>query len=208
MAETSMVLRVDQQLKADFEWACNHADTTASQALRRYMRKFVDEEMNKKAAVLVIEPSPAGGAQFVYNQNDAEEVLMIKRKLLLFQEFEKLHPTVPLMDYPEREKLKEKAWSVLHDQTLPTSDRANAAVDILKAHFMGSARGRINPEHPSSIKLHPGFDEYAKHYLRGVSLAKSFPDEVYEELLHRYPLKGPSLMNDSTSWPVDRLPKE
>lgn len=204
MSDTSMVLRVDHQLKHDFEWACEQTDKTASQALRSYMRKFIDEVMAKKASKMVIETSNSDGAQFVYNKNDPEEVLAIKKKIFLCREFEKFHPSVPLEDYVVRERLKQKAYSTLHNQDLSASVRADAAVDLIKAHFMASARGSINPDRPTSIKLHPGFDEYAKHYIRTVELVQSFPKDVYDELARRYPLDGPSRMKDSTStsWPI------
>jgi predicted transcriptional regulator len=201
MADANMIIRVDPELKQNFDWACSVADNTASQLLRKYMRDFVTMQMTKEASQVVIEESDADGAQFLYDKNDAAEVLNIKKKIFLCREFEKLHPEVPLADYNERERIKREAHGVVLNRDLSVAKRTDAAVGIIKAHYQRSAQSSLNPDSPSSINRHPGFSEYAKHYVKSVSLAKTFGDDVYDELVRRFPLDGPSRMGDTPSWP-------
>lgn len=201
MADANIIIRVDAELKQNFEWACSAADNTGSQVLRKFMRDFVTKRMAQEASKVVIEEPAVDGAQFLYNKDDPAEVLTIKKKIFLRREFEKLHPEVPLTDYNEREAIKREAYSVVHNEALPLTTRTDAAVSIIKAHFQRSAQGSLDTDSPSSINRHPGFPEYVKHYVKSVSLAKSFGDDVYDELVRRFPLDKPSRMGDTPSWP-------
>lgn len=201
MADANMIIRVDPELKQNFDWACSVADNTASQVLRKYMRDFITKMMEQEASQVVIEEPGDDGPQFLYNKDDAAEVLNVKKKIFLCREFEKLHPEVPLADYNERERMKRKANDVVHNRDLSVAKRTDAAVDIIKAHYQRSAQSSLNTDSPSTIKHHPGFAEYAKHYVKSVSLAKTFGDDVYDELVRRFPLDGPSRMGDTPSWP-------
>lgn len=202
MADANMIIRVDPELKQNFEWACGVADNTASQVLRKYMRDFIAKQMEQEASQVVIKVSDADGPQFLYDKTDAKEVLTIKKTIFLCHEFERLHPEVPLADYDDREKIKQDAYVVIHNKALPVTKRTDAAVDIIKAHYQRSAQSSLNPDSPISIKHHPGFVEYASHYVKSVSLAKTFGDDVYDELVQRFPLDGPSRMGDTPSWPI------
>ncbi|PHV09320.1 hypothetical protein CSQ96_02200 [Janthinobacterium sp. BJB412] len=201
MADANMIIRVDPELKQDFDWACGMADNTASQVLRKCMRDFVTKLMEQKASQVVIDESDDNGPQFLYDKADTAEVLNIKKKIFLCREFEKLHPEVALADYNERERIKREAHGIVHNRDLTVTKRTDAAVDILKAHYQRSAQSSLSPDSPSSINRHPGFSEYAKHYVKSVSLAKTFGDDVYGELVRRFPLNGPSRMGDTPTWP-------
>lgn len=83
MADADLIIRVDPELKQDFDWACGVADSTASQVLRQYMCGFVSKLMAQEASQVVIEEPGAAGPQFLYNKEDAAEVLSIKKKIFL-----------------------------------------------------------------------------------------------------------------------------
>ena len=42
--ETRMNIRVSEQLRADFVEACKARDTTAAREIRKFMRKFLEED--------------------------------------------------------------------------------------------------------------------------------------------------------------------
>lgn len=199
MAEASIVLRLDSDLKREFEWVCDQVDQTASQVLRACMRKFINETIENKANKIILDRSiEAHNGLFIDFENH-EEVLSLKKKKFLCDEFERLNPGVKLLDYSQRENLKEEAYAILNDKNKSVSERADAAVKIVKSHFMRSVQSFINTDRISTVWKHPGFDVYAKHYISKLGFS-AFDTDVYEEMLRRFPLDGESQMGDSSYW--------
>jgi hypothetical protein len=203
MAGKQIPIKVDEKLKAQFEWACAHADTTTSQQIRKHMRDFVNEIFDKSASSIILDGSnPNTITGGMYNPRDENDILTVKRTIWLMRQFEALHPEVRLLPYDEREQIKAAANSRIADVSLAMEDRVAAYTDLMRAHFMRSAMDSLREDDPISYQNHPGFDEYARHYVRAADANNMEVANIplFDALAKKYPLQGPSCITPGSSY--------
>lgn len=197
--EGKIITRVPEDLKNAFDWACDVADQTGSQVLRRAMRDLVSEVFDRVTSSIALDGSvPDSRTGILYDPKDEGDVRLVKRTIYLQKKFMELHPEVPLVPYAEREAMKKAARKVLHDEFMPVKEREEALLNLIKAHYIRSAESFLSTDDPLSYTRHPGFDEYVKHYLHAGSVPESAAIE--KALQKRYPLKGPSTMKPGSSY--------
>ena len=202
---SSILVKVDSRLKLDFEMAARKQDTTATQALRHLMRRYIDEYVERQCARITLRGRAlAGGVRTdertgaMFSPNDADEVSNIKRTYRLMDEFERLHPEVPLQKYDEREELKERGRVMLNAAQARLEDRVQGHELVMQAHFMRSAWDFLDPSQAFSYLDHPGYAEYVRHYVAwDVSEGLLAPD-LAQELQRRHPApEGPVMVKGS-----------
>jgi hypothetical protein len=130
-----------------------------------------------------VTPDPICG--MTYDPRRAPERAIARRLIALRGLFERLHPEVPLWPHAERERLKREAWRVVHDRSLLLAQRIEGARDVMRAHFARSAWATMHAYSPLSFVLHPGFEEYSRHYLHSepAHVCESFGADVGQALL-------------------------
>ncbi|MCG8996630.1 hypothetical protein LH435_04775 [Laribacter hongkongensis] len=150
------------------------------------VRRFISEQM-QSITLSGNSPDPLSGIS--YDPGNRADCLYVKRAIAQRQLFMTLHPGAPLINYPEREALKNKASVMVRNHDLPLPTRCEWAEQWIAAYFARSVTGSLSADDPLSFVCHPGFREYASHYLHADPAETSlrYGAEVAGVLLARYP---------------------
>lgn len=206
--EKTLPFRLPEQLKRDLELTCAAEDRTAAQVLRQLVRGFIDDSFDKRCAHMSLrleDPSSAvtrdlrtGGS---ICPNEPEDVHTLKRIYFLLDAFERLHPEVAIMPYAEREDIKQRGREL--------QARGHAAGDlaaqlegygqVMRAHFARSAEASLDPASPYSYLDHPGYDEFARHYVAWDARQGDQP-QLLRALQARWPAPAGALRVQGSYW--------
>lgn len=156
---------------------------------REVLGIFAESEMRRLAETVELSgqvPDPVCDLSYIPSRS--EDRMRVRRTIALRQMFGRLHPSVPLWPYRAREYVKHLAWRVVHDPAASLERRLEAALRIVRAHFARSASATLRTEEPLSFVAHPGFDEYARHYLHAdpSDTIRRFGENVGKELMTRF----------------------
>lgn len=200
----SILIKVDSNLKLDFEKAARAQDTTPTQALRHLMRRYVDEYVERQCARITLTAKAEGGVLTdertgaMFSPDDADELATIKRTYRLLDEFAHLHPEVPLQKYDEREELKERGRAMLNASVASLEERVEGYELVMQAHFMRSAWDFLDPSRAFSYLEHPGYAEFARHYVAHDVAAGLVEGNLALELQRHHPApEGPVMVKGS-----------
>lgn len=211
--QASILLKVDSQIKKQFELACAKDDITVAQALRQAMRRYVEDQVAKECARISLRVIPDDGGTMVdvrtgglFSATEQADVDNLKRQYRLMDAFERLHPEVPLLPYNEREKLKQEGHTQRHAATLP--ERAEGYEKILRAHYARSAMDWLDTTDPFSYLGHPGYVEFARHYVAHDLAQGRLEEDLAGEMQRRFgPPEGPVKVYGSY-WVADIPPSQ
>ncbi len=193
--EKTLPFRLAERLKRDFEMTCAEDDQAASQVLRQLVRAYVDDQFDKRCATVTLRLAQGSGpvndlrTGALVSPDWPEDLKALKRKYHLLDAFERLHPEVAIMPYAEREEVKR------HGHELKARGRAAgdlaAQVEgyerIMRAHFARSAESSLDVSSPFSYLDHPGYDEFARHYVAADLEQRNESTELLRALQARWP---------------------
>ena len=192
--EATITLRVATRLKRDFDLSCENADTNSSNALRRFMREFVSNEFDKKCKKIRLDEGLEKSSVhtdartgMLFSPTEAEDVKAVKRTIALLDAFENRH-AVRIMKYSDREAAKAAGRQEACDPNMSLTQKVLGAEKVIQAHFSRSVMDSLNTDEPFSYLDHPGFEEYAQHYIASDYPSTAHYDRDVVEALHtKYP---------------------
>jgi hypothetical protein len=164
------------------EW---EADTTLESA-----SAIVKAEVKRRVkAVKLSHEEQDPYVDFGYVPSHRPDRIQAARRFVQRQLFEKLHPGPHLLNYRQREAKKRAAWSIIGNAALPLPDRIESALQVIAMHFARSVWSALSDGDPLAFLRHPGFREYARHYLHADPdfWAERFRPDVAAVLLDLYP---------------------
>ncbi|MDR5777706.1 MULTISPECIES: hypothetical protein [unclassified Caballeronia] len=168
------------------------------------VRAVAEREVRKLIrSVKLSGQSPDPTCDFHYAPERAADRVTVRRMIVMHQLFERLHPGVPLWPLAEREEIKHLAWRVVHNPDASFEQRLDAALRVMKTHYARSVRSTLRTHSPLSFAVHPGFDEYARHYIHSdpTDIVRRFGEKITQELLALYTRPDPVRIGPgSTYW--------
>lgn len=192
MAISSILLKVEADLKRDFELTCARRDTSVAQALRNQMRRFVDEVVDAECTRIALRYKPSDGAALdertggLFSLSEPDDVATLKRTYRLLDAFEHEHPEVPLLTYNDREDLKTRGRALLDSPNSSLQQRVKGYEMVMRAHYARSAMESLDPSRAFSNLDHPGYKEYAAHYVAADVRTGEIKQDLARALQEKY----------------------
>jgi hypothetical protein len=142
----------------------------------------------------------------VYDPADRADCRQVRTLNALYELFEARQPGISLLTHLPQEKCKEHGWALVLDSSLPLVARIGGAHAVIESHYARSASASLSCDDPLSFTWHPGYDEYAAHYLHASPehWRESFGAAVFDALTVIYPapLGAIRLAAGQTYWPA------